>query len=1853
MQQLLERAAAFQPGTGKAHHARFGRPGAIECGRHIGGARHARAPLTPWTLLLRALAALAVAVLISTLPAAAQTVPTAPSAPENLAGTPGDREVELVWEAPASDGGSAVTGYEYRHAEGVSVPEATPWQSAGASLTATVGSLTNGTAYAFEVRAVNDAAEGEAAATTATPGLPPSAPQNLAATPGDREVELVWEAPSDDGGAAVVRYDVRHAEGASVPSDTPWTAVGGTAHTVSGLTNGTAYAFEVRAVNDAAEGEAATTTATPGLPPSAPQNLAGTPGDREVELGWEAPSDDGGAAIVRYDVRHAEGASVPDDTPWTPVEDTSHTVSGLTNGTAYAFEVRAVNDAAKGEAATTTATPVTVPSAPRDVLVTTEDRGIVLRWSPPADNGGSIVLRYEMRHAEGASVPGDTRWRSIGASTSGAFRQLTNGTAYAFEVRAVNARGEGPAAHTQATPGFPSAPQNLALAPSHNAVALAWEAPSGDGGSALTKYQYRVSEDSGSTWTPDWTDIADSGPGGTHSTSYEVTGLDPETEYSFELRAVNANGEGAAVADTTTTLRESGTYPTVTISAQRGAFGLGIDFVSFTLTRTGAVDETLTVPVTLVQDDAYLGADALERSVTFDANAESADLAISPHEFLATATQSGDLMASVAAGDGFVVGTPSAATVEMVVADPAMTARIEDASYRFSEGRDTTNIVVLLRTAAGLPRPNAQYVVSLSSESVSQGASPSDDYAVLSQSVSFASGDFEPDGDAWQARKEMALSIVDDNADEADETLNLRLQRGPGLQRLRRVALVEADGQTDCGGSCVVPVTIVDDDGTPSAPHSLTLTPSHNAVALGWEAPSDDGGNAVTKYQFQVSEDGGTTWTPDWTDIADSGPGGTHSTSYEVNGLNPETEYSFELRAVNANGEGAAVADTATTLRKPRVPEIEVSDRTPSAPQNLALTPSHNAVALGWEAPSDDGGSAVTKYQFRVSDDGGSTWTPDWTDIADSGPGGTHSTSYEVNGLDPETEHSFELRAVNANGKGAAVADTATTLRMAVVTEVVILSPAKTYAIGDTIRVKSSFENEVAVVASHTARPYIALEIGGSAKRAYFTMLDNPESPVFSYTVQEGDLDTDGISIAANSLTVPDGSSVISHGVPVALEHAPVGTDPTRKVDGVRPAVSSATASGTQVVVTLSEGLDEGYVPAVPGGFSVTADDSAATVSDLAVTGADVTLTLAAPVRQGQTVTVSYAAPGLGGSGESDGTDPDWLRDLAGNGAESFFDHAVTNTTVRVPNLSVADTQAEEGAALAFRVTLDAPGPEPMSVDWATADGTAEAGADYESARGTLSFAAGETEKTIRVASIDDLEHEQTETLMLALSNPKGARIAVGEATGRITDTDVIPQAWLARFGRTAADQVLKAVKTRLKAPRSPGLEGRIAGVALDPGGSSRGSNAGAMAFRGGPATPTRGARSELGGDDGHTLALHRSPQLSVRDVVTGTSFALTGGSQDGGFSSLWGQAAIAGFDGHEGDLALDGEVRTGMLGADYERGPLAGGLLLSMSRGDGSYGSRGGEIESSLAGVYPYARYAVNDRVSLWGVAGYGRGDVTVTPPEGAPREADIDLRMIAGGTRRTVLEGSGTSGFRLAVESDAMLVRIDSDAAPGLGATESDVTRARLGLEGSWRGLEVNGGTLSPGVEVGLRRDGGDAETGTGVDVGGSLAWLDPGRGIAAKVEARGLLTHANKGFRERGFAGSFAWDPKPSSEFGPSASVHHSVGAAVSRGVEALFDRGAPQAYAEDAPDTGRSRLKGTLGYGLPILGGAFVGTPQLGFGMSEDSRDVSVGYRLATTRGDARELSLDVEGTRRIRAGGPRPDYRIGLRLIMHW
>src|SRR5437660_286908 len=216
--------------------------------------------------------------------------PTPPSAPQNLAATGGSAQVTLTWQAPASNGGSPITNYRiYR---GLSPGTETLLTTVGAVTSYTDTAVTNGVTYYYQVSAVNNAGEGpksnEASATPSAvppPPTPPPAPQNLAATGGNAQVTLTWQAPASDGGSPITNYKIYR--GTTSGSETLVATIGNQlSYSDGGLTNGVTYYYQVSAVNNVGEGPRsnempATPTAPPppASPPSAPANPVGDAGN--------------------------------------------------------------------------------------------------------------------------------------------------------------------------------------------------------------------------------------------------------------------------------------------------------------------------------------------------------------------------------------------------------------------------------------------------------------------------------------------------------------------------------------------------------------------------------------------------------------------------------------------------------------------------------------------------------------------------------------------------------------------------------------------------------------------------------------------------------------------------------------------------------------------------------------------------------------------------------------------------------------------------------------------------------------------------------------------------------------------------------------------------------------------------------------------------------------------------------------------------------------------------------------------------------------------------------------------------------------------------------------------------------------------------------------------------------------------------------------------------------------------------------------------------------------------------------------------------------------------------------------
>ena len=638
---------------------------------------------------------------------------------------------------------------------------------------------------------------------------------------------------------------------------------------------------------------------------------------------------------------------------------------------------------------------------------------------------------------------------------------------------------------------------------------------------------------------------------------------------------------------------------------------------------------------------------------------------------------------------------------------------------------------------------------------------------------------------------------------------------------------------------------------------------------------------------------------------------------------------------------------------------------------------------------------------------------------------------------------------------------------------------------------------------------------------------------------------------------------------------------------------------------------------------------------------------------------------------------------------------APATTTTNVPNLTIRIQDAtgdEDDGWLDFKVELSRKYTDLVCYDFETiSGGTATEGTDYlKIPKATYWMQIGKRVDKPFVRIIDDSVNDDGETVKVKISNAhlcddasQTLSITDAEATGTIRNSDPLPQALMARFGRTAAVHVVEHVEERLAAPREVGVEAQVAGRQLRPGmeremaldflsqlgspagmhapgaaspgarsGSPMGAAAGSIGLAAGMGGPAGGG---MAGPDGGLFDRGLSSMgLSVENLLTGSSFALTRETRQGGILSFWSRGARSSFAGREGTLSLDGDVRTTMFGVDYAKGPLVTGLSLSNSRGLGEYaGVTGGQVASSVTGLYPWLGYKLSDRVSVWGVIGYGKGALTLTPGEAAPLTSGLSMAMAAAGTRGALVAG-GASGFELAFKADALWVGTSIDGVEGpdgnLAATAATVTRFRTGLEGS-RGYTLAGRlSLRPSVEVGLRHDGGDAENGAGMDVGVGLVVSDTSTGLAVDLRVRMLVVHQAEGFRERGMALSLSYNPTPSTPLGFTARVAPSWGGEATSGAEAMWGRETMAGLEHGGSDG--TRLDAEVSYGLPV-GSRFVGTPRAGVRTSEYGRDYRLGYSLGMLGGEDLDFELGVDAQRRETPIANGTDHGVLARATMRW
>ena len=866
-----------------------------------------------------------------------------------------------------------------------------------------------------------------------------------------------------------------------------------------------------------------------------------------------------------------------------------------------------------------------------------------------------------------------------------------------------------------------------------------------------------------------------------------------------------------------------------------------------------------------------------------------------------------------------------------------------------------------------------------------------------------------------------------------------------------------------------------------------------------------------------------------------------------------------------------------------------------------------------------------------------------------------------------------------------------------------------------------------AVAVRDNDTPAVSVAAGNAVTEgspATFTLSATP-APGAPLTVtlavtQSGDYAAQG-QTGAREVTIPTAGSI-------AIEVA-TADDGADEADGSIAATVQA-GSGYTVAdppddaASVAVADDDDPVISIAAGSGVTEGNPAAfTVTASPVPHADLTVSLAVTqsgdyAASGQTGTREVTIP-TGGSAsfevatvndtadEPDGSVTATLAAGSGYAVAASPDDAalvaVADDDVAaagVPTLSVNDVEVKEGPyrRVEFTVTLSEAVEKYVSFYYRVRESSpvsARRGVDFWAPR-DKTFAGmrpGETEYRIKAGMvIDDSHDEDPETFEIVLSDANGAAIADAVGVATIVNDDPMPAAWLARFGRTVAEQALDGIAGRIAAPREAGAQGTLAGQALnfDPGSdgaandnAATGSFSAAGGFGGlgnsGFGTPADGfGPFGFGAGSGHDAHLSDSgaPQsqtMTGLEALLGSSFTATG-EQDGSGGSIafWGRAAQSSFDGREGTFSLDGETTTAMLGTDYARGRWLVGLALMQSSGEGGYADTGigaepcpedmdlcdgavrtgdGKVEATLTAAVPYAAIKASERLKLWGAAGHGTGEVTLKPDVGGALKSDIFWSMASAGARGDLLPPSGGSGPALALTADGLWARTSSEKTHELASSESDVTRLRLGLEGSYRIALEEGGHVTPKAEVGARHDGGDAETGFGVELGGGLVWSDPTIGLSLDLSGRTLIAHGSDDLEDRGFAASLAFDPDPATKRGPSFSLCQDWGGQATGGLDALFQTD-PLADRTGSAEP-ESRWQAEAAWGFPAFSGRFTGSPHVGLGLATGARDYTLGWRLTPAANDnVADVSFGLKATRRENEG-VEPEHTVGFEINARW
>ena len=1126
-----------------------------------------------------------------------------------------------------------------------------------------------------------------------------------------------------------------------------------------------------------------------------------------------------------------------------------------------------------------------------------------------------------------------------------------------------------------------------------------------------------------------------------------------------------------------------------------------------------------------------------------------------------------------------------------IAADPMPGLSIDDAAP-VAEGNDAVFTVTL--------HPQSSQVVTVTYNTMEGTATANSDYTPQSGTLTF---------NPSQTTKTIRVPVLTDTTQESSETFTVELSNPVGTMLADSTGLgtIEADPMPGLSIADADPVAEGND-----AVFSVTLHPASNQVVTVFYATMDGTATAGTDYTAASDT---LTFNPNETTKTIRVPV-LRDTEHE-----PSETFTVEL----SNPTGTTLADSSGlgTIEADSTPALSIADAAPVAEGREAvftvtLRPASNHV-VGINYATQDGTAVAGEDYTAVT--GSLRFEPRETRKTIRVPV-LHDTVQEMSEtFTVELSNPTGTTLADPTGVGTIKADSEPGLRIADAAPVaegdmavftVTLTPTNTQLV--TVAYATVDGTAVADEDYTPASGTLRFEPGDRSKSIRVPVLrDMMAEAVETFTVV---------------LSSPVGASVV--------DETGVGTITADDEPALSIADAETVAEGGEAVFPVTLSPASGQVVTVA---YATQDGTAVADSDYTATSGTLRF------EPGETIQTIQVAT---------------LRDAIAEPSESFtvelsdpVGTAITNSTGvgtiaadAMPALSITDAvPVAEGGEATFMVSLSPASSELVTVAYATMDGTAVAGSDYTAASGTLQFDPGMTSHTIRVAVLNDTAVEPTETFAVELSDPVRATLADGTGVGTITDhvenrVERAIQTGLPEVGRAMAfSAVTCRIDRKMSDTKTWDNAGRLGGGGLPPaatlgghatafGGSGTAFGSSATGF-GGSATIFGGPAAAFGDSPFPTHgSMTPGQQLGNLSFLMAAQEAAEGG---GGRVAAWGCGDYRRLSG-AGELGTgrwNGEVYSLHVGVDVRLGSnVLAGVSVSRSRGMVDYagglgsGTDGGKHDLRLVGVHPFLGWSAKPGLQLWGTVGHAWGELRIVDELGGLTGAATLNSGALGLNGRLFTRGSTT----LSLRGEGALAQLTADSATVEVAT-IDMWRFRLTTELSHELLFSSGTSLTPWAELGARHDGGDGQTGAGLEVGGGLRYRVPHVGLTAEGYGRWLAVHEGT-LQEWGVGAMVTIDPGMDRR-GLSASITPSWGETAS-GVQRLWQQGAagPAGYG-----TSRAQVDAQLGYGVPVLWGRGVLTP---FGAIDLAGDEARRYRLGGSLASSRRITVSLEVERWERA-----------------